>query len=239
MGFKNVIIANRMAAESQCKQYPFIPVSEAEKFKEHKFPAYYWWVVLHELLGHGTGRMMVQKGEGQFNFDIENPPVNPLSGKPIASWYKPGQTWTGQFADLATTVDECRAELVGAYLMDEKELLGLLGFTDTSDIRAEDCEAYFPAYLAALKRSELTLNALAVTYNLYQQLGVDGLRGLSNFNVGSGVGSLHSLPAISISMPLLLTCLFHRTEMGPGTQQSKRLPIFYPSQYFCHSSHSG
>lgn len=26
-----------------------------------------------------------------------------------------------------------------------------------------------------------------VTYNLYQQLGVDGLRGLSNFNVHSGV----------------------------------------------------
>jgi hypothetical protein len=26
-----------------------------------------------------------------------------------------------------------------------------------------------------------------VTYNLYQQLGVDGLRGLSNFNVDSNV----------------------------------------------------
>jgi hypothetical protein len=26
-----------------------------------------------------------------------------------------------------------------------------------------------------------------VTYNLYQQLGVDGLRGLANFNVDSGV----------------------------------------------------
>ncbi|ELQ43086.1 dipeptidyl-peptidase 3 [Pyricularia oryzae Y34] len=182
VGFKNVIIANRMAAESQCKQYPFIPVSEAERFKEHKFPAYYWWVVLHELLGHGTGRMMVQKGEGQFNFDIENPPVNPLSGKPITSWYKPGQTWTGQFADLATTVDECRAELVGAYLMDEKELLGLLGFTDTSDIRAED-----------------------LTYNLYQQLGVDGLRGLSNFNVGSGKwGQAHSRAHFSILRCLLL-----------------------------------
>lgn len=26
-----------------------------------------------------------------------------------------------------------------------------------------------------------------MTYNLYQQLGIDGLRGLSNFNVQSGV----------------------------------------------------
>jgi dipeptidyl-peptidase-3 len=28
---------------------------------------------------------------------------------------------------------------------------------------------------------------LEVTYNVYQQLGVDGLRGLSNFNIHSGV----------------------------------------------------
>ncbi|TLD28813.1 hypothetical protein PspLS_03748 [Pyricularia sp. CBS 133598] len=177
-----------MAADSQCKQYPFIPLSEAKRFKEHKFPAYYWWVVLHELLGHGTGKMMAEKGEGQFNFDIENPPVNPLSGKPITSWYKPGQTWTGQFADLATTVDECRAELVGAYLMDEKELLGLLGFTDT--------------FFEVIRTN---VAALAVTYNLYQQLGVDGLRGLSNFNVDSGKwGQAHSRAHFAILKCLLL-----------------------------------
>ncbi|KAK7753488.1 hypothetical protein SLS62_004563 [Diatrype stigma] len=169
-GFKNVIIANRMVAESQAQQYPFIDASEEEQFKKHKFPAYYWWVVLHELLGHGTGRMMVETTEGDFNFDIKKPPVNPITGEPITSWYKPGQTWTGQFGDLATTVDECRAELVGAYLMDDPELLGLLGFTESSGIRAED-----------------------LTYNLYQQLGVDGLRGLSNYNTDGGKwGQAHS-----------------------------------------------
>lgn len=129
-----------MVAESQTKQYPFIDASEAEQFKKHKFPAYYWWVVLHELLGHGTGRMMVESIDGKFNFDIKNPPVNPITGEPIMCWYKPGQTWTGQFGDLATTVDECRAELVGAYLMCDPELLELFGFTEASDIRAEDCE---------------------------------------------------------------------------------------------------
>ena len=57
-------------AESQAQQYPFIKASEAEKFKKHKFPAYYWWVVLHELLGHGTGRMMVESTSDNYNFDI-------------------------------------------------------------------------------------------------------------------------------------------------------------------------
>ncbi|KAK4452742.1 peptidase family M49-domain-containing protein [Podospora aff. communis PSN243] len=147
-GFKNVIISNRMMVESQAQQYPFIDPSEAEEFQRCKSPAYYWWVVLHELLGHGTGRMM---------------------------------TWTGQFEELATTVDECRAELVGAYLMDDVELLQLFGFDETTEIRAAD-----------------------LTYNLYQQLGVDGLRGLSNFNVDTGKwGQAHSQAHFAILKYLL------------------------------------
>ncbi|KAL7897408.1 peptidase family M49 domain-containing protein [Trichoderma sp. TUCIM 5745] len=180
-GFKNVIISNRMIAESQALQYPFIEESEAERFKKHKYQAYYWWVVLHELLGHGTGQMMVEIADGLFNFDAKNPPINPLDRKPISTWYKPGQTWTGQFGDLATTVDECRAELVGAYLMDDPELLALFGFTESSEISAED-----------------------LTYNLYLQLGVDGLRGLSNYNVQSNNwGQAHSRAHFAILKCLL------------------------------------
>ena len=81
---------------------------------------------------------MTQSDQDRFNFDIDNPPIDPLTGKAISSWYLPGQTWTGQFADLATTVDECRAELVGAYLMDDVELLRIFGFEETSAITASD-----------------------------------------------------------------------------------------------------
>ncbi|KAI1407010.1 dipeptidyl peptidase III [Hypoxylon sp. FL1857] len=170
VGFKNVIIANRMIAESTAMQWPFIDDSEMEVFQKHKYPAYYLWVVLHELLGHGTGKMMIEEPANKFNFDSTNPPINPLDGLPIKTWYKPGQTWTGQFGDLATTLDECRAELVGAYLMDDPELLALFGFTDDSAIRPGD-----------------------LTFNLYQQLGVDGLRALSNYNTdGMKWGQAHS-----------------------------------------------
>lgn len=185
VGFKNVIIANRMVAESTAMQWPFIPVEEMELFQKHKYPVYYWWVVLHELLGHGTGKMMMEESVGKFNFDASSPPLNPLDGKPIQKWYKPGQTWTGQFGDLSTTVDECRCELVGAFLMDDPELLALLGFTETTDVKASD-----------------------LTYNLYQQLGVDGLRGLSNFNVESMTwGQAHSRAHFA-----MLTCLLRNSE---------------------------
>jgi dipeptidyl-peptidase III len=128
-----------MSAESSISPVsPFVDPVEVETFQKHKFPAYYLWVVLHELLGHGTGKMMCQLSDQEYNFDIEDLPTDPLTGNPISSWYRPGQTWTGQFADLAMTVDECRAELVGAYLMDDVELLALFGFDDKSAITASD-----------------------------------------------------------------------------------------------------
>lgn len=130
-----------MATEASSTSTPaFIPADETETFQKHKFPAYYIWVVLHELVGHGTGKLLCQSADGTHNFDVRNPPVNPLTGKPVEMWYKPGQTWTGQFKDLATTVDECRAELVGAYLMDNKELLAIFGYTNSSEIKADDRE---------------------------------------------------------------------------------------------------
>ncbi|KAF2124107.1 peptidase M49, dipeptidyl-peptidase III [Dothidotthia symphoricarpi CBS 119687] len=181
-GFKNVIIANRMSAEgNKAYRSPFVDPTELEDFHKAKYPAYYWWVVLHELLGHGTGRMMVEDSQGKFNFDIDNPPINPLSGKPITTWYRPGQTWTGQFGDLATTVDECRAELVGAYLMDDIDLLQLLGHDEFSEITAAE-----------------------LTYNTYMQLGTDGLRGLANFNAEHGKwGQAHSRAHFAILKCLL------------------------------------
>jgi hypothetical protein len=36
-----------------------------------------------------------------YNFDHENPPISPLTGKPVTTWYKPGQTWGSVFGGLA------------------------------------------------------------------------------------------------------------------------------------------
>lgn len=128
-----------MSAESnEATSSPFVDASEAANFQKHKYPTYYWWVVLHELLGHGTGKMMMETERGKFNFDTNHPPKNPLTGRSITSWYKLGQTWTGQFGELATTLDECRAELVGAYLMDDPELLDLFGFSPGGTVTPED-----------------------------------------------------------------------------------------------------
>jgi dipeptidyl-peptidase III len=134
-----------MIAEGSPKRVsPFVHETEAGLFQKYKYDAYYWWVVLHELLGHGTGKLLAEEVNEKFNFDIEAPPIDPLTGKPINSWYKPGETWTGQFGDLSTSLDECRAELVGAYLMDDRELLALFGFTDETELTASKSKLYLP-----------------------------------------------------------------------------------------------
>lgn len=118
--------------------------SEQEAFKRHRFHSYCIWVLLHEILGHGTGRLLSESSPGNFNFDPQNPPLNPLTGKPVESWYRPCQTWTSVFEDLATTVDECRAEIVGAYLIDESEILGLFGYDENSEVTADDGKQPLP-----------------------------------------------------------------------------------------------
>jgi dipeptidyl-peptidase-3 len=116
--------------------------SEVPSFLKHKEHAFYLWVVFHELLGHGTGKLFVEDQLGDFNFDSKNFPTNPLTKKPISSWYKHGQTWTGLFGDIATTVDECRAECVGAFLMSDMELLSMFGYNEETEITGRDCKLY-------------------------------------------------------------------------------------------------
>jgi dipeptidyl-peptidase-3 len=77
---------------------------------------------IHELLGHGTGKLLSETSPGVYNFDNQDPPKNPLSGKPVTSYYLPGQTWGSVFGKLAGTVEECRAILMSEYLMDNEDL---------------------------------------------------------------------------------------------------------------------
>jgi dipeptidyl-peptidase-3 len=95
------------------------------------------WVTFHEAFGHGTGKFFEEDHLGNLNFNRKVPPLNPLTGTHIDSWYGPGQTWTGVFGAIATSVDECRAECVGAYLMSDMELLALFGYSDGSRITGQ------------------------------------------------------------------------------------------------------
>lgn len=116
----------------------YIHPSEVKSFRDCNHIIRFIVTAIHELLGHGTGKLLTETAPDVYNFDKQNLPLNPLTGKAIETWYKLGQTWTSVFGKLATSVEECRAMLVSYYLVDDKEVLSMFGYTDTSTITADD-----------------------------------------------------------------------------------------------------
>lgn len=71
-------------------------------------------VSCHELLGHGSGKMLVERDDGTLNFNPAET-TNPFTGKSPASWYKKGETWQTVFGELSNGWEECRAECIALY----------------------------------------------------------------------------------------------------------------------------
>jgi dipeptidyl-peptidase III len=133
----------------------YVHPSEVKGFRGCNHIIRFIVTAIHELLGHGTGKLLAETA-GMYNFDGENLPTNPLTGKAIETWYQPGQTWTSVFEKLATSVEECRAMLVSHYLADNKEVLSMFGYSDTSTITADDRQ--YPWTEPALFHALLTQN---------------------------------------------------------------------------------
>jgi dipeptidyl-peptidase-3 len=118
--------------------------------------------IVHELLGHGTRPLLSETETGEFNFNVEDPPLNLLTGRKIESWYRPGETYENVFKDIAQSVEECRAILMSAYLVDDKQLLEIFGYHETSELTADD-----------------------LVYHSCLYLRVEGIRSLEHYNAES------------------------------------------------------
>lgn len=124
----------------------YVQKSDKTRFRECIYIIKTITTAIHELFGHGTGKLLSETSPGEYNFDWENPPVSPLTGDTIKTWYLPGQTWTSVFGEIAGSVEECRAELLSLYLMDSKELLSVFGYDNTTSITAKEC-----SYISGLR----------------------------------------------------------------------------------------
>lgn len=114
-GFKNVSLGNVIPSGFKDCPFPFISAQDRELVLKHAVTSFEVQVGLHELLGHGSGKLFHRLANGAFDFDFENI-INPIDGKQIASWYKEGETYDSVFTSLGSAYEECRAECVGLYL---------------------------------------------------------------------------------------------------------------------------
>ncbi|KAJ3287177.1 hypothetical protein HK104_008727 [Borealophlyctis nickersoniae] len=152
-GFKNVSLGNVLNAKAPNEKITFIRPEDLPLYEKLRAEAFEVQVGLHELLGHGTGKLLQEESPGKFNFDIQNPPINPLTGKPVTSWYKPGETWGSVFKAVAASYEECRAESVAMFLCVDPAVLEIFGYAT----RQEQEDLIYVCYLSMARAGLMSL----------------------------------------------------------------------------------
>merc|ERR1719264_656916 len=132
-GFKNVNLGNVISSSYKAeKKTTFVNQEDHEILDKWRVKSFEVQVGLHELLGHGSGKLLMKKKDGTLNFDsgLENP----LTGKPVEDFYEAGETYDSKFTSMGSSYEECRAEAVGLYLSTFKDVVEIFGFgADTVD----------------------------------------------------------------------------------------------------------
>lgn len=105
LGFKNVSLGNVLSAKAAKEKTTFVLAKDLALYDKYRGEAFEIQVGLHELLGHGSGKLLAEEKPGVFNFDKASPPLSPLTGKPITTWYKPGETWGSVFKSCAASYE--------------------------------------------------------------------------------------------------------------------------------------
>ncbi|BGP32071.1 hypothetical protein JCM10296v2_003850 [Rhodotorula toruloides] len=126
LGFKNVSLINVLSAKAPGEPCTFIYPDEVEQYRAWEDKAFSVQVANHELLGHGSGKLFQQRADGSRNFDPEKT-INPLTGKPIESWYMPGETYGSKVGPVSSSMEECRAEAVALYLASNADIATIFG----------------------------------------------------------------------------------------------------------------
>lgn len=139
-GFKNILIANPNRPSKQdlislAVEVSLVDPNEAATYLlEH-----YAWdihIAIHELLWNGTdNRHLNEQEDVTYNFDILNPPANPLTAAPVQTWYKKHEDINGIFGDLVRTLNEYCADCVELYLIMNKKILSIFGYDHDADDR--------------------------------------------------------------------------------------------------------
>ena len=105
-------------------------------------------VGLHELLGHGCGKLLQETEPGKFNFDIDNPPKSPITGEKVTTYYRPGETWGSVFGGMGPSYEECRAECVAMSLCPDYKILQIFGIGNgEEDMNGVAGDVLFVCYL--------------------------------------------------------------------------------------------
>jgi dipeptidyl-peptidase III len=82
-------------------------------------------VALHELFGHGTGKLLTRDPvTGALNYPPEL--INPLTGRKVENPYSNTESPNQRFGDIGSALEESKAEAVALYLNFFNETFSIL-----------------------------------------------------------------------------------------------------------------
>ncbi|CAH8620959.1 unnamed protein product [Dicrocoelium dendriticum] len=149
-GFKNVSLGNVLSAKFKDQKAEFLSDTDKPVFLANVESAFEIQVGLHELLGHGSGKLFRRNEDGTYNFDVENT-KDFITGGPVQHWYEPGENWDNKFASLSSAMEECRAECVGLYLCDLPIVLKLFGVGDECQTNDQVSDVVYINWLSMVR----------------------------------------------------------------------------------------
>lgn len=143
-GFKNVIFEeNKSQNKSLWETLSFMTKAESDMINDNSTNAYRVMVAGHELFGHGSGKLINRDNNGKCPMSF----TDPITGEGYTSCYEQnGDNYMGRFGEIASSYEECRADLSGLYLSvyedmykrfdyDQSEVKDLLWLNTMSEIR--------------------------------------------------------------------------------------------------------
>ncbi|SCV74412.1 BQ2448_6844 [Microbotryum intermedium] len=215
-GFKNVSLVNILAAKAAGEVLTFIAPEEREMYEKWVDRCFEVQVCNHEvsrrdeveakvgvvrvreadvcdffcdfpnkLLGHGTGKLLQQRPDGSLNFDRDNL-VNPLTNKPIESWYQPGETYGSRIGPVSSAMEECRAEAVALYLASNREIQEIFEIKEQKD---RDDLVYF-TFLSMARAGVKALEWYDPVTGRHGQAHMEARHGITNWLMKHGIVSL-------------------------------------------------
>ncbi|KAF7487756.1 Dipeptidyl peptidase 3 [Sarcoptes scabiei] len=146
-GFKNVSFGNVLCASSKVFDQNFLLSEDAQLLQEYSSAAFEIIVGLHELLGHGSGKLLKSTADGKLNFDPSQA-IDPIEKNQISCWYNHNETYDSKFGPISSAYEECRAECVGLYLSTNKKVLKIFGFEEEEKI----CRVVYAAWLQMIQK---------------------------------------------------------------------------------------
>ena len=91
-GFKNVFLSNAMGAPSSVSAVQFATPEQSKLLIEMMYRSYTVHVACHELLGHGTGKLIYRNDDGTCQTYTD-----PINGETFESCYEKDDLWSTKF----------------------------------------------------------------------------------------------------------------------------------------------